>query len=289
MVTRIILLLLVCTVKLSITSMMMAFIMPTSPSSIVGRVHNVDGVTTLRITNNAANVNHLHNHDEDNCNNFNIETTEKQLNNVITTPSHRRRSFLLTTAPASLVTSSLALFAATSSSSALTPSPAYADEGVPTSADSSRGGSSSSSMYSPKFVQSYDDFVTTSDGWSYKDVKIGGATTKANNGDASGGTLKDGDRVVFDWSGYTIGYFGRPFEAKGGPQGGAFDKDIDYFRTVLGSQTIISGFRIGQCITYNDSGGCTSSNNTIHYLTQVRMHCMTKLDQSQQHLVVCVH
>jgi hypothetical protein len=27
--------------------------------------------------------------------------------------------------------------------------------------------------------------------------------------------LKDGDRVVFDWSGYTIGYFGRPFEAKG--------------------------------------------------------------------------
>ena len=24
-----------------------------------------------------------------------------------------------------------------------------------------------------------------------------------------------GDRVVFDWSGYTIGYFGRPFEAKG--------------------------------------------------------------------------
>lgn len=72
-------------------------------------------------------------------------------------------------------------------------------------------------MYSPKFVQSYDDFVTMSDGWSYKDVKIGGATIKANNGNASGGTLKDGDCVVFDWSGYTIGYFGRPFVAKGGP------------------------------------------------------------------------
>jgi hypothetical protein len=100
-------------------------------------------------------------------------------------------------------------------------------------------------MYSPKFVQSYDDFITTSDGWSYKDVKIGSSTTttKGNIGDASGSgdTLKDGDRVVFDWSGYTIGYFGRPFEAKGGPQGGAFDKDIDYFRTVLGSKTIISG------------------------------------------------
>jgi hypothetical protein len=48
-------------------------------------------------------------------------------------------------------------------------------------------------------------------------------------------------RVVFDWSGYTIGYFGRPFQAKGGPQGGAFDKDLDYDRTVIGSATMIPG------------------------------------------------
>ena len=202
---------------------MMAFIMPISSSSIVGsRIHNVDGVTTsLRITTNAAND---HEYDEDNCNNVKIETTEEQLYSVITSSSRRR--LLLTTAPASVVTSSLSAFAATMISSTI----AYADEGVPTSADSSRGGS----MYSPKFVQSYDDFITTSDGWSYKDVKIGSIAT-------AGDTLKDGDRVVFDWSGYTIGYFGRPFEAKGGPQGGAFDKDIDYFRTVLGSKTIISG------------------------------------------------
>ncbi|KAL3807493.1 hypothetical protein ACHAXA_003984 [Cyclostephanos tholiformis] len=60
-------------------------------------------------------------------------------------------------------------------------------------------------------------------------------------GDTSAVPHKDGDRVVYDWSGYTIGYFGRPFEAKGGPQGGAFDKDLDYFRTVLGSNTIIPG------------------------------------------------
>ena len=136
MMTRIILLLLVCTVKLSFTSMMMAFIMPISSSSIVGsRIHNVDGVTTsLRITTNAAND---HQYDEDNCNNVNIETTEEQLNSVITSSS--RRQFLLTTAPASVVTSSLSAFAATMiSSSALTPSLAYADEGVPTSADSSR-------------------------------------------------------------------------------------------------------------------------------------------------------
>lgn len=62
-------------------------------------------------------------------------------------------------------------------------------------------------MYSPKFVQTYEDFTDMPEGWSYKDVKVG-------SGD-SGGDLKDGDRVVFDWSGYTIGYFGRPFEAKG--------------------------------------------------------------------------
>jgi len=83
-------------------------------------------------------------------------------------------------------------------------------------------------------LQKYDDFTATPEGWSYKDVK----DAKQEFG---GGDLKDGDRVVFDWSGYTIGYFGRPFEAKGGPQGGAFDKSVDYFRTVLGSKKIIPG------------------------------------------------
>ena len=57
------------------------------------------------------------------------------------------------------------------------------------------------------FLQSYEDFTSTSEGWQYKDIKIGK--------DIGGGDIKDGDRVVFDWSGYTIGYFGRPFEAKG--------------------------------------------------------------------------
>merc|ERR1719254_38748 len=84
-----------------------------------------------------------------------------------------------------------------------------------------------------KFVQSYNDFTITPEGWSFKEVKLGK--------DSGGGDLRDGDRVVFDWSGYTIGYFGRPFEAKGGPQGGAFDKDVTYFRTVLGSGTLIPG------------------------------------------------
>ena len=59
-------------------------------------------------------------------------------------------------------------------------------------------------MFAPKFVQEYSDFTKTSEGWSFREVKEG-----------TGETPDWGDRVVFDWSGYTIGYFGRPFEAKG--------------------------------------------------------------------------
>ena len=93
------------------------------------------------------------------------------------------------------------------------------------------GAEDSSDKYAPKFVQTYEDFSQTDEGWQYKDVKVG-------SGDVQ---LENGDRAVFDWSGYTIGYFGRPFEAKGGPQGGAFDKDVDYSRTVIGSGTVVPG------------------------------------------------
>jgi hypothetical protein len=55
------------------------------------------------------------------------------------------------------------------------------------------------------FLQEYADFTKTKEGWSYRDVNPG-------KGDVQ---VKPGDRVVFDWSGYTIGYFGRPFQAKG--------------------------------------------------------------------------
>ena len=56
-----------------------------------------------------------------------------------------------------------------------------------------------------KYVQeSYEDFTKSEDGWLYREVKPG-----------SGEAAKEGDRVVFDYSGYTIGYFGRPFQAKG--------------------------------------------------------------------------
>ena len=63
------------------------------------------------------------------------------------------------------------------------------------------------SLGEKQMLQTYEDFTPTKEGWSFKEVKIGK--------DIGGGEIKDGDRVVFDWSGYTIGYFGRPFEAKG--------------------------------------------------------------------------
>ena len=110
------------------------------------------------------------------------------------TSSRRRRSFLA----APLLSSSLA-------ASFLVTGDRLGGAALAAAAD---GGGES--MYSPKFVQTYDDFAAMPGGWSYKDVKVG------SRGDAGGGgALKDGDRGVFDWSGYTIGYFGRPFEAKG--------------------------------------------------------------------------
>ncbi len=108
-------------------------------------------------------------------------------------------------------------------------------------------------LYEQKFIQQYEDFNKLPSGVSYRDVNLG-----------KGPEASKGDRVVYDWSGYTIGYFGRPFQAKGGPQvrqlvcsltylclivllshptiqGGAFDKDLDYERTVLGSHQIVPG------------------------------------------------
>jgi hypothetical protein len=58
---------------------------------------------------------------------------------------------------------------------------------------------------SKTFLQEYEDFTKTKEGWSFRDVNPG-------KGDVH---VQAGDRVVYDWSGYTIGYFGRPFQAKG--------------------------------------------------------------------------
>eukprot|EP00536_Pseudo-nitzschia_multiseries_P001439 jgi/Psemu1/283014/fgenesh1_pg.18_\ len=82
-------------------------------------------------------------------------------------------------------------------------------------------------------LQQYEDFTKAPEGFSYRDVNVG-----------TGDFPSQGDRVVYEWSGYTIGYFGRPFEAKGGPQGGAFDKSQDYSRTVLGKGEIVKGMEL---------------------------------------------
>ena len=94
----------------------------------------------------------------------------------------------------------------------------------------------------PTFIQEYPDFTTSKEGWSYKVVTPGKGDVKAALG----------DRVVFEWSGYTIGYYGRPFQAKGGPQGGAFDKELDYERTVVGSGQMVKGL---ECALVGTSPG----------------------------------
>lgn len=76
----------------------------------------------------------------------------------------------------------------------------------------------------------YPDFTQYKNtGLQYKVVKEG-----------TGALAKEGDRVAVDWEGYTIGYYGRPFQVRNGPKGGAFDSsNTDFFRWVVGSGTAI--------------------------------------------------
>mmetsp|Transcript_11854 Transcript_11854/g.15503 ORF Transcript_11854/g.15503 Transcript_11854/m.15503 type:complete len:257 (-) Transcript_11854:448-1218(-) len=80
----------------------------------------------------------------------------------------------------------------------------------------------------------YPDFTQTPSGLQFKDVKPG-----------EGSGAEVGDRVVIDWEGYTIGFYGRIFQAKNKAQGGAFDQDLDYTRFVLGKGTMIQGLEEG--------------------------------------------
>mmetsp|Transcript_38175 Transcript_38175/g.95535 ORF Transcript_38175/g.95535 Transcript_38175/m.95535 type:complete len:287 (-) Transcript_38175:181-1041(-) len=85
-----------------------------------------------------------------------------------------------------------------------------------------------------KTVKKYPDFVSTDSGLQYKDAKQG-----------SGNTPNDGDRVVIDWEGYTIGYYGRIFQKKNSVVGGAFADDPGYYRYVLGTGSILPGLEEG--------------------------------------------
>lgn len=89
----------------------------------------------------------------------------------------------------------------------------------------------------------YPDFVQTASGLQYKDVREG-----------KGNSPTVGDRVVIDWEGYTIGYYGRPYEAKGKTKGGAFDAaDKEYLRFVLGKTPMIPALE--EALTTMKPGG----------------------------------
>ncbi|XP_040967418.1 peptidyl-prolyl cis-trans isomerase FKBP19, chloroplastic isoform X3 [Gossypium hirsutum] len=85
----------------------------------------------------------------------------------------------------------------------------------------------------------YPDYTETVSGLQYKDLRVG-----------NGPTPKMGDTVVVDWDGYTIGYYGRIFEARNKTKGGSFVvhnasrpnsachfKLVDYFMILSGFKT----------------------------------------------------
>lgn len=78
----------------------------------------------------------------------------------------------------------------------------------------------------------YSDYTKTKSGLQYQDIKEG-----------DGPQPITGQTCVVDWAGVTIGYYGRPFEARNKARGGAFTgDDKDYFRFQLGDPSVIPAF-----------------------------------------------
>ncbi|XP_059309161.1 peptidyl-prolyl cis-trans isomerase FKBP19, chloroplastic isoform X2 [Lycium ferocissimum] len=97
-----------------------------------------------------------------------------------------------------------------------------------------------------KTKMSYPDYNETQSGLQYKDLRVG-----------SGPTPKIGETVVVDWDGYTIGYYGRIFEARNKTKGGSFEgDDKDFFKFRVGSQEVIPAFE--EAITGMALGGIRS-------------------------------
>lgn len=78
----------------------------------------------------------------------------------------------------------------------------------------------------------FSDFTSTDSGLQFKDFKVG-----------SGPAPQSGDKVVVDWTGVTIGYQGRYFQARNKPKGGAFEGDgfLDFLRFTVGDGSVIPG------------------------------------------------
>jgi len=91
----------------------------------------------------------------------------------------------------------------------------------------------------------YPDFIQKPSGLQYKAVQEGTGLSPVR-----------GDRVVIDWEGYTIGYYGRPFQTRNKVKGGAFDSsEKDYFRWVVGSGSAVAA--LDECVQYMKEGGVT--------------------------------
>lgn len=62
--------------------------------------------------------------------------------------------------------------------------------------------------------------------------------------EGTGVTMTAGKKAVIDWDGYTIGYYGRPFEARNKSKGGAFTgEDKEFLRFAADDVSIIPAFR----------------------------------------------
>ncbi|EMS65009.1 putative FKBP-type peptidyl-prolyl cis-trans isomerase 7, chloroplastic [Triticum urartu] len=92
-----------------------------------------------------------------------------------------------------------------------------------------------------KTKMSYPDYTETESGLQYKvhnsheelqDLRVG-----------EGPSPKKGETVVIDWDGYTIGYYGRIFEARNKTKGGSFEGgDKEFFKFKVGSGQVIPAF-----------------------------------------------
>lgn len=78
----------------------------------------------------------------------------------------------------------------------------------------------------------YPGYVLTDSGLQYNDLREG-----------DGKAAVKGSNVVVDWTGYTIGYYGRPFEATNKTKGSAFTgENKEYLRFQLGTDQVIAGW-----------------------------------------------
>lgn len=79
----------------------------------------------------------------------------------------------------------------------------------------------------------FSDFEQSSSGLQFKDFKLGDG----------GSSPREGDAVVLDWTGVTVGYQGRYFQTRNKPKGGAFagDSFVDFISFRVGDGSVIPG------------------------------------------------